>query len=118
MPCPWLTAPEPGKETGREPKAATSGVIIANYDQHCDRPQKQNNLPHKTTNMDGTIRANIKPGMLVNIILKKDQRTGVLTEGVVKNILTSAPKHHRGIKVRLEDGQIGRVQEILEEDTD
>ena len=62
--------------------------------------------------MDGTVRANIKRGMLVNIILKKDQRTGVLT------ILTSAPKHHRGIKVRLEDGQIGRVQEILEEDVD
>lgn len=51
--------------------------------------------------------------MLVNIILKKDQRTGELTEGVVKNILTSAPYHHRGIKVRLEDGQIGRVAEIL-----
>ncbi|HEX8331825.1 MAG TPA: YwbE family protein [Segetibacter sp.] len=65
--------------------------------------------------MDGTIRADIKPGMLVNIILKKDQRTGTLTEGVVKDILTSAPKHHRGIKVRLEDGQIGRVQEIIEE---
>ena len=41
--------------------------------------------------MDGTVRANIKPGMLVNIILKKDQQTGALTEGVVKNILTSAP---------------------------
>ncbi len=80
--------------------------------------RKGDNLPHKTAIMDGTIRANIKPGMLVNIILKKDQRTGVLTEGVVKDILTSAPKHHRGIKVRLEDGQIGRVQEILEEDTD
>jgi uncharacterized repeat protein (TIGR03833 family) len=68
--------------------------------------------------MDGTVRANIKPGMLVAIVLKKDQRTGVLTEGVVKNILTSAPNHHRGIKVRLEDGQVGRVQEILEEDSD
>ena len=66
--------------------------------------------------MDGTIRANIKPGMLVNIILKKDQRSGILTEGIVKDLLTSAPKHHRGIKVRLEDGQIGRVQEIIEED--
>lgn len=66
--------------------------------------------------MNGTIRANIKPGMLVNIILKKDQRSGVLTEGVVKDLLTSAPNHHRGIKVRLEDGQIGRVQEIIEED--
>ena len=66
--------------------------------------------------MDGTVRANIKRGMLVNIILKKDQRTGTLTEGIVKDILTSSPTHHRGIKVRLEDGQIGRVQEILEED--
>ncbi len=65
--------------------------------------------------MNGTIRADIKPGMVVNIILKKDQRRGVLTEGVVKDILTSAAKHHRGIKVRLEDGQIGRVQEILED---
>lgn len=66
--------------------------------------------------MDGTTRANIKPGMLVNIILKKDQRSGILTEGIVKDLLTSAPKHHRGIKVRLTDGQIGRVQEIIEED--
>ena len=66
--------------------------------------------------MDGTIRANIKPGMLVNIILKKDQRSGTLTEGIVKDLSTSAPKHHRGIKVRLEDGQVGRVQEIIEED--
>ncbi len=63
--------------------------------------------------MPGSIRANIKPGMVVNIILKKDQRSGALTKGVVKDILTSAAKHYRGIKVRLEDGQIGRVQEIL-----
>ena len=68
--------------------------------------------------MDGTIRANIKPGMQVNIILKKDQLSGSLTEGIVKDLLTSAPKHHRGIKVRLEDGQIGRVQEIIEEDNE
>lgn len=66
--------------------------------------------------MDGKTRANIKPGMLVNIVLKKDQRSGNLTEGIVKDLLTSAPFHHRGVKVRLEDGQIGRVQEILEED--
>ena len=66
--------------------------------------------------MEGTIRANIKPGMQVLIILKKDQRTGTLTEGIVKDLLTSAPKHHRGIKVRLQDGQIGRVQQIVEED--
>lgn len=65
--------------------------------------------------MDGTVRDNIKPGMLVAIVLKKDQRTGTLTEGVVKNLLTKSPKHHRGIKVRLEDGQIGRVQEIINE---
>lgn len=66
--------------------------------------------------MDGNTRANIKPGMLVNIILKKDQRTGVMTEGIVKALLTSAAYHSRGIKVRLEDGQIGRVVEIIEED--
>lgn len=47
--------------------------------------------------MDGTVRSNIKIGALVNIVLKKDQRTGILTEGIVKRILTSAPKHHRGI---------------------
>lgn len=64
--------------------------------------------------MDGKTRAHIKPGMLVNIVLKKDQRTGKLTEGVVKDLLTSAAFHHRGIKVRLEDGQIGRVQEVLD----
>jgi uncharacterized repeat protein (TIGR03833 family) len=66
--------------------------------------------------MEGTIRSDIKIGALVYIVLKKDQRTGELTEGVVKRILTSAPKHHRGIKVMLDDGQVGRVQEILEED--
>jgi uncharacterized repeat protein (TIGR03833 family) len=65
--------------------------------------------------MDGTIRADIKSGSRVMIVLKKDQRSGKLTEGIVKDILTSAPKHHRGIKVRLQDGQIGRVQEIINE---
>lgn len=65
--------------------------------------------------MNGTIRADIKPGMHVSIVLKKDQKTGNRTEGIVKDLLTSAPKHHRGIKVRLEDGQIGRVQEISAE---
>jgi len=65
---------------------------------------------------DPNLRANIKPGIVVNIILKKDQRSGNLTEGIVKDILTSAPYHSRGIKVRLTDGQIGRVAEILEED--
>jgi len=51
--------------------------------------------------------------MKVLIVLKKDQKNGTLTEGVVKDLLTKVPKHHRGIKVRLEDGQIGRVQQIL-----
>ncbi len=64
--------------------------------------------------MDGTKRVDITRGLHVNIILKKDQRSGIMTEGFVKDILTSAPVHHRGIKVRLEDGQIGRVKEILE----
>ncbi|WP_260397579.1 YwbE family protein [Empedobacter brevis] len=62
------------------------------------------------------MKTNIKPGMLVNIVLKKNQRTSELTEGIVKDLLTSAPYHHRGIKVRLMDGQIGRVQEIIEDD--
>ncbi len=65
-------------------------------------------------NKDGRIRENLKPGLRVNIVLKKDQRTGKLTEGVIKDLLTKVPRHHRGIKVRLENGDIGRVQEILE----
>lgn len=65
--------------------------------------------------MTGTKRADINIGARVNIVLKKDQRSGKLTEGIVKDILTSAPVHHRGIKVRLADGQIGRVKEILDD---
>lgn len=64
--------------------------------------------------MDGKTRSYISPGILVAIILKKDQRSGKTTEGTVKDILTSAPYHSRGIKVRLMDGQIGRIVEILE----
>lgn len=63
--------------------------------------------------MDGTRRTDIHIGSEVNIILKKDQRSGKLTTGIVANILTSAAVHSRGIKVRLEDGQVGRVAEIL-----
>lgn len=62
----------------------------------------------------GKTRADIKPGIEVNVILKKDQRTGVCTWGIVKRILTSAPYHTRGIKVMLDDGQVGRVVEILD----
>lgn len=64
--------------------------------------------------MNGTKRANIKPGMKVHIVLKKDQRTGALTQGVVKDILTKSATHPHGIKVRLESGAIGRVKEIVE----
>jgi len=66
--------------------------------------------------MDGTIRSNIKPGDDVDIVLKKDQPTGKLTSGIVKDILTSSPEHHRGIKVRLVSGQVGRVQEVFEKE--
>jgi len=62
--------------------------------------------------MDGQYRKDIYPGLEVAIILKKDQRSGKLTYGVVKDLLTSAAYHSRGIKVRLEDGQVGRVTEI------
>ncbi len=63
--------------------------------------------------MDGTKRTDIKPGLKVAIVLKIDQRTGKLTEGVVKDILTNSPTHPHGIKVRLETGAVGRVQKIL-----
>ncbi|WP_443936936.1 YwbE family protein [Pedobacter sp. MW01-1-1] len=66
--------------------------------------------------MNGQNRKDIYPGLEVGIILKKDQRNGNVTYGVVKNLLTSASFHSRGIKVRLEDGQIGRVTEIVQED--
>lgn len=64
--------------------------------------------------MNGQNRKDIYPGLEVDIILKKDQRSGKLTRGIVKDILTSAAYHSRGIKVRLEDGQIGRVAEIVD----
>lgn len=63
--------------------------------------------------MNGITRADLKPGLKVLIVLKKDQRTGKLTEGLVKNILTKSPTHPHGIKVRLESGLVGRVKEIL-----
>ncbi len=62
--------------------------------------------------MSGTNLSNIRPGLRVSILLKIDQRSGELTEGVVKDILTSSPFHPHGIKVRLESGQVGRVKEI------
>ncbi len=63
--------------------------------------------------MDGKKRSDVKPGLEVNVILKQDQRTGKKTKGVVKDLLTNSATHPHGIKVRLEDGQVGRVCEIL-----
>jgi uncharacterized repeat protein (TIGR03833 family) len=65
--------------------------------------------------MNGQKRSDIYSGLEVDIILKKDQRSGKRTRGVVKDLLTSSSFHSRGIKVRLEDGQVGRVAEIVEE---
>lgn len=65
--------------------------------------------------MNGQNRKDISPGLEVGIILKKDQRSGNITYGYVKDILTSSSFHSRGIKVRLTDGQIGRVAEIVED---
>ncbi len=64
--------------------------------------------------MNGTNRADIKVGLKVLIVLKKDQRSGKLTEGIVKDILTKSVMHPHGIKVRLESGEIGRVKKIVE----
>ena len=63
--------------------------------------------------MNGTKRSEIRPGLRVSIVLKHDQRTGKLTEGVVRDILTNSPAHPHGIKVRLETGEVGRVKEIF-----
>lgn len=65
--------------------------------------------------MDGTKRENIKVGQTVNIVLKKDQRTGILTSGIVKGILTKSAFHPHGIKVILESNQVGRVKEIIQD---
>ena len=62
--------------------------------------------------MDGRNRRDLRPGLEVDIVLKKDQRTGNLTRGVVKDILTKSGSHPHGIKVRLNDGQVGRVKAI------
>ncbi|GAM13479.1 YwbE family protein [Mesobacillus selenatarsenatis] len=66
-----------------------------------------------TNRKDGRNRNDIKPGLKVNIVLKADQKTGKLTQGIVKDLLTNSSTHPHGIKVRLEDGQVGRVKEII-----
>lgn len=68
--------------------------------------------------MNGQQRQDIHPGLLVDIVLKQDQASGKRTRGVVKDILTNSAFHPHGIKVRLQDGLVGRVQEILKENTE
>jgi uncharacterized repeat protein (TIGR03833 family) len=65
--------------------------------------------------MDGKKRSNVKPGIEVDVILKQDQRSGKVTRGIVKDLLTNSPSHPHGIKVRLQDGQVGRVSKIISE---
>lgn len=62
--------------------------------------------------MNGQTRSDIRPGLTVDIVLKQDQATGKLTRGIVKDLLTNSPRHPHGIKVRLTDGQVGRVKQI------
>ena len=63
--------------------------------------------------MDGRERKDVRPGLTVDIVMKQDQRTGRLTRGVVKDVLTKSPQHPHGIKVRLETGEVGRVKEVI-----
>lgn len=68
--------------------------------------------------MTSTKRSNIKPGLQVRIVMKQDQSSGKLTDGIVKDILTKSSTHPHGIKVRLQSGQVGRVKEILDDPID
>ena len=68
--------------------------------------------------MEGRERKDVRPGLAVDIVLKQDQRTGRLTRGVVKDVLTKSPHHPHGIKVRLETGEVGRVKAVLGEGED
>jgi uncharacterized repeat protein (TIGR03833 family) len=63
---------------------------------------------------NGQQRKDVRPGLTVDVVLKKDQRTGKRTRGIVKELLTNSSFHPHGIKVKLQDGQVGRVQEIIE----
>jgi uncharacterized repeat protein (TIGR03833 family) len=65
--------------------------------------------------MNGVKRSDIRPGLRVQIVLKQDQVSGKLTEGIVKDILTNSPTHPHGIKVRLVSGQVGRVKQIIDQ---
>jgi uncharacterized repeat protein (TIGR03833 family) len=88
-----------------------SGAVVAWHREGVERRVRSGD----EYKMDGINRANIKSGLQVLIVLKKDQCSGKLTEGKVKDILTKSPTHPHGIKVRLESGEIGRVQKIVED---
>ena len=77
-----------------------------------DGQKRENVRTSLRENLVSSRRSEIKIGSEVEIVLKKDQRAGKLTRGIVAEILTSSASHHRGIKVRLEDGQVGRIQKI------
>ena len=64
--------------------------------------------------MDGRERKDVRPGLTVDVVQKQDQRTGRLTRGIVKDLLTKSSYHPHGIKVRLETGEVGRVKEIVQ----
>jgi uncharacterized repeat protein (TIGR03833 family) len=68
----------------------------------------------RRTSVNGTLRASIRPGLTVLVVQKQDQSTGKLTQGIVKDVLTSSATHPHGIKVRLQSGIVGRVKEILD----
>lgn len=70
-------------------------------------------LKEQRMNPDGTRRADIRPGLEVQVVLKQDQRSGKLTRGIVRDILTSASTHPHGIKVRLTNGLVGRVKQVI-----
>ena len=81
-----------------------------------DMPGRTAMEKYEESRMDGRNRADIKAGAHVLVVRKQDQRSGKLTEGSVKDILTKSPTHPHGIKVRLESGVVGRVKKILSED--
>lgn len=82
---------------------------VSSHNRHGDRPPRA----ESSTPSASRVRGNIKPGARVQVVLKADQPTGKLTEGVVAQLLTNSVNHPRGIKVKLRDGQVGRVQNIL-----
>lgn len=89
-------------------RLAPLSFIVSNKNYNIDYLKKK----MKENKMDGRNRLDIKPGLKVKIVLKKDQRSGRLTEGIVKDLLTKSAFHTHGIKVRLESGDVGRVKEI------